>query len=236
MANLSSMTNLERLLRDPLSVVDDPQSEQGTRARFLVLVVLIAGAAFGAAIGLGRGGLQVPLAALKLPLALLLSAAICAPCLTAFNYAFERPHDLRRDILVVLSVLALEALVVAATVPLVLLALAYKAGYHTQIMVAVVCYGVAGIVGLRQLMRGLGDAPRKGLVAVAVVGVFGLVSAQMAWTLRPFVVRPKSPIVAFRSLESSFAESVLTSARSSMGIYRDAPAPTSPQESTRADD
>ena len=27
-------------------------------------------------------------------------------------------------------------------------ALAYKAGYHTQIMVAVVCYGVAGIVGL----------------------------------------------------------------------------------------
>jgi hypothetical protein len=217
---MATLPNLERLLRDPLSIVDDSETDQASRARFLVMVILIAGAAFGAAIGLGRGGLQVPLAALKLPLALLFAAAICAPCLTAFNYAFERPHDLRRDILVVLAVLALEALVVAATVPIVLLALAYKADYHAQIMVAVVCYGVAGLVGLRLLLRGLGDAPRKGLVAVAVVGVFGLVSAQMAWTLRPFVVRPRSEIVVFRSLESSFVESVMTSARSAAGIYR----------------
>lgn len=219
------LPTIERLLRNPLALVDDDSRDAGARARFLVFVILIAGAAFGGVLGLGRGGIQVVFAAIKLPLAMLLTAAVCAPCLTAFNYAFERPHNLRRDVLVVLSVLAIGSLVIAAMIPVVLLGLAYRAGYHLQILIAVGCCLLGGAVALRNLERGLGTQPQRGIVAIATITVFMLVGGQMAWSLRPFVVRPKSPIVGFRSLESSFVESVVTSTRSSMGIYRREPAP-----------
>ncbi len=222
------LTTIERLLKNPLALVDDEATDGAARARFLILVILVAGAAFGAALGLGRGGFQVPLAAAKLPLAMLLTAAICAPCLTAFNHAFERPADLRRDVLLVLSVLAIGSLVIAATIPIVLLGLAYKAGYHAQILVAVSCCAVGGALALRQLVRGLGQAPRAAIVGAALCTVFAMVGGQMSWALRPYVVRPRSPIVLFRSLESSFVDSVLTSSRSAAGIYR--------EDTGRADD
>lgn len=218
------LPTIERLLRHPLALVDDDSRDAASRARFLVLTILVAGATFGGVLGLGRGGLQVLFAAIKLPLAMLLTAAVCAPCLTAFNYAFERPHDFRRDVLIVLSVLAIGSLVIAATIPLVLLGLAYHAGYHLQIVIAVGCCFIGGAVALRNLERGLGAHEQRGVVAVALISVFMLVGGQMTWSLRPFVVRPKSSIVAFRSLESSFVESVMLSTRSSMGLYRtDAP-------------
>ena len=46
------------------------------------------------------------------------------------------------------------------------------------------------------------------------VVVFGLVGAQMAWVLRPFVGNPTQPFTWFRPTESGFFEAVLHCLRS----------------------
>jgi methyl-accepting chemotaxis protein len=89
-------------------------------ARPLIVTIALGGAVFGAALGAYRGGLQVLYAAIKLPLATLLTAAICAPTLTALNAALGRAACIRRDFALVLAVLARGALVVAAEAPVVL--------------------------------------------------------------------------------------------------------------------
>lgn len=43
--------------------------------------------------------------------------------------------------------------------------------------------------------------------------VFGLVGAQMAWVLRPFIGHPNTPFTWFRATGSNFFEGVLTSIR-----------------------
>jgi len=42
--------------------------------------------------------------------------------------------------------------------------------------------------------------------------VFGLVGAQMAWMLRPFIGNPNSPFTLIRSRESNFFEAVFDKA------------------------
>jgi hypothetical protein len=72
------------------------------------------------------------------------------------------------------------------------------------------------------LLRGLGADPRPGKFATgfALLMVFSLVGSQMSWTLRPFLVRPRTPSAPFvRQLESNFLDSVATSLNSARGVY-----------------
>ncbi len=66
---------------------------------------------------------------------------------------------------------------------------------------------------------------------MGLLTVFGLVGTQMAWTLRPFLLRPRTPDIMFvRSIEGSFIEAVTVSARSARGIYARDAAPLPPVE------
>ena len=61
----------------------------------------------------------------------------------------------------------------------------------------------------------------RAFVILACFGsVMAPVGAQTAWMLRPFFGRPaEAHVPFFRARESSFLDSVSTSARSSVGIY-----------------
>ncbi|HEY3353620.1 MAG TPA: hypothetical protein VGQ83_10250 [Polyangia bacterium] len=194
-------------------------------ARPLIVTIALGGAVFGAALGAYRGGLQVLYAAIKLPLAILLTAAICAPTLTALNAALGRTACIRRDLALVLAVLARGALVLAAEAPVVLLAISLHAAYHQVILLTVASGAAGGLVSLWLLARGLGADRRSRLaVCAALLAVFTLVGAQMSWTLRPYLVRPRTPAAPFvRAAESNFLEAVLVSSASARGRYaRDA--------------
>jgi hypothetical protein len=50
--------------------------------------------------------------------------------------------------------------------------------------------------------------------------VFALVGSHMAWTFRPYIVRPRTRDVPFiRSIEDGFFDSVARTSRSARGIY-----------------
>ncbi len=202
--------------------------DQVATARVFVLTITAGCAAFGASLGLYRGGAQVLYAALKLPLVVLLTAAICTPALVALRRVVTGRSAPRRDLILVLASLALGSLLLAALAPLLLLASSWEVAYHDLVLWAVACCSVAGLAGLLLLWRGLGDLSlgRRLVVGTVSLALVTLVGAQLTWTLRPWLVRPRSIEVPFvRQLEGSFADAVLTSVDSAQGVYHRSEAP-----------
>lgn len=230
----TTLGTIDEALRDPSALqarIEDGEDLAGV-ARAMIFAIAGCGAAFGASMGAYRGGLQILYAAVKLPAAVLLTAAICAPALTALEAALERGSpepstgadaSMRRDLALVLFVLARASFVLAALAPLLLLAVSLNAGYHALILLASGCCAVAGLSALVQLGRGLarqGDGLRAVAVGVAFVTTFALIGMQMSWMLRPYLVRPRAPATTFvRGLDSNFFEAVATSVDSARGRY-----------------
>ena len=219
-----TLSTIDALLRDRGAIlrrIHDGNDLAGL-ARAMILTVGASAAAFGAAMGAFRGGEQVAYAAIKLPLVVLLTAAVCAPALTAINAALDRRADARRDLARVLVALALGSLVLSAQAPLVLLAVTLGAGYHTIALLVVTCCMVSGLAGVSLLVAGLHEErPRAAWVSVTLLVLFSLVGSQMSWTLRPWVLRPRTEGIPFvRALEGSLLESIITASDSARGIYR----------------
>lgn len=225
---LVGLALVDGLLRDQRRVLDriDRGEALGDLVRTCALTIAASAAVLGAAIGWQRGGAQVAFAAIKLPLVLLLTAGIVTPALSALDHAVGGRGDLRRDLAGVLAALALAGLLMAATAPLVLLGGAVL-GYHGTILMIVACCGLGGLGGLLFFGRALlrrGEGRR--LTGLLFLGLAAVVGSQMAWTLRPWVVRPQSPEVVFvRDLEGSFLQSVWGSYDSARGIYHREAAP-----------
>ena len=210
------------LLRDPAALVARIREgkDLADLARAMIITVATCSAIYGAALGTFRGGPQIAYAGLKLPVAILATACVCAPGLTAWNAAFGRAASLSRDLALVLASLGLGTLVLAAQAPVMLLLATMGAGYHTMVLVTVGTCGLAGAVGVSLLLRGLSKEPARALVGTVLLATFAIVGTQVCWTLRPFLVRPRAQSVpVVRAIEGSFIDAVVTSQRSARGVY-----------------
>lgn len=202
-------------------------------AKTMVATIVVAMAIVGAALGAYRGGIQIAYAAIKLPLVLLGTAALSAPALTAIGCALGRPARLRHDLTLVMSALAFGALLLVACTPLILLGQCLDLSYHRMILATVAVFAIAGIASLRMIVRAVSLEHARGGSA-AIVGlciVFALVGSQLAWALRPYLVRPRAPEAPFiREREGSLFDSVTGAMRSARGIYdrESAPLPGAP--------
>lgn len=221
---------VDQLLRARGALLDriDRGEDLVPLARTLIATIAVCMALVGAAIGGYRGGVQIAYAAIKLPLVMLLTAALCAPTLIALNTALDRPVSPTRDLTRVLLALAFGSLVLLAEAPLLLLVRAVELDYHRSILLTAGCFSVGGLASLALLSRSVRRvAPQGAGVAVtALLGVFIVVGSQMAWTLRPYLVRPRSPEVPFvRDLEGSLFDALVDTTQSVQGIYRREAAP-----------
>ncbi len=88
----SIWATIDRSMRDRESVYQRIREGQHLLAfaRAMVLTVVLGGATFGAAVGSYRGGVQILFAALKFPIVLLLTAAVCSPTFTSLSAAVGR--------------------------------------------------------------------------------------------------------------------------------------------------
>lgn len=217
------MTTLERLLRDGegLRAQIDAGHDQAETARSLIGLILVAGGLLGAVLGSFRGGIQIPFAAIKLPLVVLFTAAICTPALTVIRSAIGGEHGdsgrlattvmqrFGRDIVLLLSSLALGVVVAAASAPIMMLAMAVGLPYHELILAVVAACALGGILGLTFLWRALRVDGGAMTAVASLMLVVMLVGGQMAWIGRPYLVRPQSPDPVFmRSSEGSLVDAV----------------------------
>jgi hypothetical protein len=215
---------VDQLLRHREALLDriDRGDDLAGLARALIAIIAVCTALVGAAMGSFRGGEQVAYAAIKLPLVMLLTAALSAPTLTALNAALGRPASPTRDVARVLMALAFGSLMLLAAAPLWLLARSIEMDYHDAILLTVGCFAVGGGCAVAVLSRSVRriDARGAGAAVVGLLVVFAMVGGQMAWTLRPYLVRPRTQDIPFvRDIEGSLYDAVLGSTRSAAGIY-----------------
>lgn len=213
---------VSRLLRAPGSVAEDCVEGRDLAAitRTSLACIAVGAAIFGGTLGTFRGGAQIAYGALKVPMALLATLAIAAPAFHAIAAAFGRPLAFRSILSLSLAAAARCSLVLLALTPALWLFIDWGASYHGSAVLASVAYGVAGLAALSVLLRGLGSAPFRGLTTAAFIAVFFAIGGQTSWILRPYLVRPTTVGTPFlRAREGSFADAVLTSSRSSLGIY-----------------
>jgi hypothetical protein len=214
---------LDELLRDRRALIARIAAGQDLECvvRTLLVCVIVAGAVFGGVIGGFRGGRQVAYAAIKMPLVLLLTAALAAPALHAVGRVFGRRARFASDMALALAVVALCAMLLGALSPVLWLAFEVNPSYHRAALWVTWAVGIAGLLSVGLLYGGLLQQGRRFIVTgLAFLVVYGAVGSQMAWTLRPWLLRPRSPEPVFvRGLEGSFGEAVQRTERSSRGHF-----------------
>ena len=154
---------VDELLRDRSSFLRRlaESDDLDTLARTMLVTILACGAAFGATLGLAHGGWQMLFAAVKLPLAVLFTAGLASPALSAMQAATGARVDVRRDFALVLGSLAFGSVVLAALAPLLVLAWMIGTGYHDTILLTFACCGIAGLATLQLFRRGHSHGSRR---------------------------------------------------------------------------
>jgi hypothetical protein len=160
-------------------------------ARVSLLLILVGGAAFGAAAGSYRGPFQLVASAVKLPLVTLFTLAVAGPAFHALASAFGRRWDFRHTLALVLAAGARSSLVLLALSPVVALAVDLDASYESVRFLAVVAYGLGGLSALSVTLTAIGDAPGRFGALVTFIGVFLVLGAQSAWLGRPYLGDPR---------------------------------------------
>jgi len=163
------------------------QSTGGERTevglRRLVLASALASAAFGAAVGTYVGGMQVLYAAVKMPVFFLGTLAICLAIFTALAAPRLAPREAVR---VAVRTIFTTTMILGALSPPILLAGASfpkPHAYPHMVLLLTLAIAAAGTFSVVRLRRAL---PTRGLL-LAWVGIYGLVGAQMAWLLKPWI-------------------------------------------------
>jgi hypothetical protein len=223
-----SATVLGRLLRAPSDIAVACREDREIReiAATSLIAILVGAAAFGAVIGSFRGGVQIVYGAVKIPLVMMITLAICAPAFHAFAACLGRAWPMRSIIALTLAAAGRSSLVLLAVSPALWLLFDLGLGYHTAALTAALTYAIAGAAAVGILIRGLGAQAGRLLTACAFVAVFFAVGGQTSWILRPYLVRPRTENIPFvRAREGSFADALLMTSRSARGIY-DEPIPS----------
>lgn len=213
---------LRRLLRSPADIAACCREDRDTRAIAVtsLIAVVLGAAAFGGVIGSFRGGAQIAYAAVKIPLALVATLAVCAPAFHALAAGLGRAWPMRSIIALALAAAGRSSLVLLALSPALWLLFDLGLDYHGAALAAAAAYGIAGLAAMGILLRGLGEGSGRALTAVAFLGIFFAVGGQSSWILRPYLVRPKTEHVPFlRAREGGFADSLRRSSRSAAGVY-----------------
>ncbi len=226
---MNAFRELDRILRgEPLNGAARPLSLSPV-IRVLLLLALGYGVCMGSFGLFGRAEpefRQVVASAVKVPALFGLTLVVTFPSLYVFNTLLgTRLHftDLARVLTCGMAVLVT---VLAALGPIVAFFSATTVNYAFILLLNVSVFTVAGLFGVSFLFRMLAKPTREENTGAANIGTvfyvwlvaFGLVGAQMAWVLRPFVGSPFLAFTWFRPRESSFFEAVLKSLRHLFGL------------------
>jgi hypothetical protein len=204
--------------------------------RALIVGGIVLGSAYGFFMGLFaaiRGGpfalLQVLSTMVKVPLLFLATLVVTFPSLYVFSALSRSRLSFAATLRLLLAAIAVNLTLLASFGPVTGFFTLSTDSYPFMIVLNVVFFAVAGLVGLSFLQRALQivfrekpalpDAPGRPAApsgepqpAVLVFRVwtiiYGVVGAQMGWILRPFIGDPHSPFQLFRARQSNFFEAV----------------------------
>ena len=221
--NSQVLSVFDELLRSPRAIAERSRAGGDLRPLFVAsLAALVLGAGvFGATLATSRGGVQLLYSGLKLPLAMVATMLLVVPAFHAIAAGLGRPLSFSGMIGLTLAAAGRGALVLIALSPLTWLCFDRGLSYHPGVLLAVACYGLAGLAALDLVLKGIGFDARGFAIVTLFATVLFATGGQTAWMLRPFLWRPSAPTVPFfRHRESSFWDAVEQSSMSMFGVYR----------------
>jgi len=268
---ISWMKEIDRILRGEATRLSNlrlgrieyglPQVTLGT-----ILLAMVSGLCMACFALFKRGGpnvMQSVATVVKVPLLFFLTLLVTFPSLYVFNALIGSRLTAASVLRLLIAAFAVMMPVLAALGAIVAFFSVSTTSYPFMLLLNVVVFSIAGVLGLNFLMGTLhrltiaqtepldtfildeGPEPAPGetteippvlqsagpldrvpgylptqnvkIVFRIWVVVFGLVGAQMAWVLRPFLGNPNLPFHWFRLRESNFFEAVTVAARHLFG-------------------
>jgi len=147
--------------------------------------------------------LQVPFAALKLPLLLFGTTALCLPAFFVLNTILGLRDDFKAATQAILAAQAALSIILAALAPITRFWYASFDDYQGAILFNAAMFSIATLGGQVALVREyrplIRKNPRHALMAVFWLAIYSFVGIQMGWMLRPFIGDPSMPISFFRA-------------------------------------
>ncbi len=236
--NGSLLSLIAALLCDPEAVLAGASPRE--LAPRLLSITVVGAAIFGGVVGAYRGGIQVPFAALKMPLLFLAPVALGLPAVRALFAVDTDAVAWHKLGLAGLVGMARAAVLAAAFSPVLWLYYSVGPDYHAAILALAGSLALVALPGLTTLARALPRAGRRQVLAtVGALSILGVLTAQAGWVLRPFVARPNAPVTLLRPVEADVFSSLGASWSASQGRYQDwdpkAPRLLSPQEPAQSE-
>jgi hypothetical protein len=194
-------------------------TDLGRKLTHATLTVLLLTAFYGAVAGAYSSWLQALSSAIKLPVLYIGAFVICFPVFFVVQMLVGSRLGLAQMAVLVMTTLALIAVLLAAFVPIVAFFLLTGSNYYFLELLHVVIGLATGVLGMYALHEGLAVVcekhnvyPRKAMTILRVwVLVFAFVGIQLAWNLRPFLGDRDAPFKVFRHYEGNFYAAVIYS-------------------------
>ena len=178
------------------------------RLRWLLLFVVIPGLFYGGVMGTFSGLLpghhpQLLYSAVKVPMLLLVTFAVCLPSFFVVNTIVGLREDFARALNAVVATQACVTLVLAGLAPVTALFYVSSADYGLAVLFNGIMFGVAALAAQAVVRRYyaalIRRSPKHRLMMYLWFLLYAFVGIQMGWVLRPFIGDPNAPVNFFRT-------------------------------------
>jgi hypothetical protein len=154
---------------------------------------------YGAASGFFAGGMQIGIAALKVPIIVIWSVLLCLPSLYVFGLLAGTPLTRARFIVTLVGFVGMLALVLVGLLPIEWLFSVSTQSLAFVVWLHLLLWGIAMIFGARFLRAALPEMPMGARTLWLVL--FCVVSFQVTTFLRPTLWRePNAPVIEHEKL------------------------------------
>ena len=226
---MADLSIIEAMLRNRFRFFGEVRDGVALPAKIRALATFSAAcfALYGAVIGSDHSWQQALSSAVKLPVLFLVTLLVCLPTLHFFNVLFGSSLSLRQNFALLLTAIAVTAVVVVAFAPVVLFFMITTNQYQFFKLLNVGVFAIAGLVGVNYLSQAMrmtvavdrsGARARLNLMRVWIV-LYAFVGSQLAWTLRPFFGARTLPFELFRDLGGNFYANITASIGELLGFY-----------------
>lgn len=167
-----------------------------------MVTVAVAGWAYGMVMGSFGGPLQALYAALKLPMLVWVSTAVCLPNFFIVCTVLGLQRDFGSAVRGIISSQATFSICLASLAPVVVVGYLSQVDYDEARLLNGAMFAIACIAAQVTLARHFGPLirkdPRHRRALIAWFGLYIFVGVQLAWVLRPFIGSPSIETRLFR--------------------------------------
>jgi hypothetical protein len=193
---------IDRVLRG--ATVSD-SAEGSVRVRHGVVMVIAGGFLYGAAMGAFGGRtatVQMTYAAVKVPMLIVVTAALALPSFFVLNSLLGLRSDFGEVLRALAVTQAAVAIILACLAPYTLLWYALTLDYHEALLFNAAMFAAASLSAQWVLRRSYGPLiarnSRHRVLLRVWICLYAFVGIQMGWVLRPFIGQPGRPATFFR--------------------------------------